>query len=304
MRHNVYMTSPEPFLRWAGGKRQLLPVIHAALPQNFDLSVNRFFEPFVGGGAVMFSLHDFFGGRVDARNRIVINDVNEELVCTYRALRDSKSDVLRKLSKLKSRISEDDYYTMRSKRPKNDVERAVRLIYLNRTGFNGLYRVNSSGAFNVPWGKLKNPTVCNEELLKVDSEWLKNVTIRHGSYSSALEDAKIGDVVYLDPPYIPLSLTSSFSRYAKDDFLEISQYALAGVIRGLTARGVRVVFSNSYTPTTLKVYGDLLDLRVINVTRSISAKSSSRGMVQEVIGINFDISECCDPKTMQSLTPG
>jgi DNA adenine methylase len=298
------MISPEPFLRWAGGKRQLLPVIHAALPKDFDLSANRFFEPFVGGGAVMFSLHDFFGGQASRRNRIIINDVNEELVCTYRALRDSNHDVLRGLSKLKSKISEDDYYKMRSRRPKSDVDRAVRLIYLNRTGFNGLYRVNSSGFFNVPWGKLKNPTVCNDELLIAVGEWLKNVTIRNGSYTSALEDAKMGDVVYLDPPYIPLSQTSSFSRYAKDDFLEIAQYALAGVIRGLTERGVRVVFSNSYTPTTLDIFGEVLDLRVINATRSISAKSSSRGVVQEVIGVNFDLSECCDPTAMRSLNQG
>jgi DNA adenine methylase len=141
-------------------------------------------------------------------------------------------------------------------------------------------------------------------LLIAVGEWLKKVIIRNGSYTSALEDAEFGDVVYLDPPYIPLSLTSSFSRYAKDDFLEVSQFALAGVIRGLTARGVRVVFSNSYTPTTMKIFGDVMDLRVIDVTRSISAKSSSRGVVQEVIGINFDLSECRDPMIMRSLIQG
>ncbi len=298
------MTKPEPFLRWAGGKRQLLPVIHAALPARMDLKSSRFYEPFVGGGAVMFSLADTTERGSLGRNRIVINDVNTELISTYRALRDSCESVISGLEKLQNKISEVDYYQMRDSSPKSDIDRAIRLIYLNRTGFNGLYRVNASGGFNVPWGKLRNPRVCNHPLLSSVGEWLRFVEIRSGSYSSAVEDAAEGDVVYFDPPYIPLTQTSSFSKYAKDDFRLLDQYALAGVIRGLTDRGVRVVLSNSYTPETLEIFGSIVKFRIIDVNRSISAKAASRGIVQEVIGTNFPLRESSSPELLRLLPKG
>ncbi len=296
------VTKPEPFLRWAGGKRQLLPILHAALPRDLDPAKVRFFEPFVGGGAVMFSLSEILTMPPTGRGRVVINDINAELVSTYMALRDNNAEVIAKLKRLRNNLSEADYYKMRASTPTSNVDRAVRLIYLNRTGFNGLYRVNASGDFNVPWGKLKNPTVCNEHLLSAVGDWLKHVEIRHGSFSSAVEDAKAGDVVYFDPPYIPLSLTSAFSKYSKDDFRELDQYALAGVIRGLIERGVRVVLSNSFTPTTLKIFGPVINLRVLDVTRTIAAKRESRGTVQEVIGISYRESDCADPALVQGLS--
>ena len=302
----------KPFLKWAGGKTQLINDIEKALPKDIFNDKFTYIEPFVGSGAVLFWMLNNFPNLEKA----VINDINEDLINTYKTIASRPTELISILEILQNEFhalegSEENkklyYYQKRelyNTRKEEQSGQAALFIFLNRTCFNGLYRVNSSGAFNVPWGKLKNPTVCNKELLFAVGEWLRNVVIRNGSYSSALEDAKFGDVVYLDPPYIPLSLTSSFSRYAKDDFLEVSQFALAGVIRGLTSRGVRVVFSNSYTPTTMNIFGDVMDLRVINATRSISAKSSSRGVVQEVIGINFDLSECRDPKLMQSLNQG
>ncbi len=298
------MTNPAPFLRWAGGKRKLLPILHAAIPPGFDLRFNRFFEPFVGGGAVMFSLSDVLQSPLSGRGRIVINDINVDLVETYTALRDYNSEVVEGLAALSSDVAEKDYYSMRGMSPESIVEKAIRLIYLNRTGFNGLYRVNSSGGFNVPWGKLKNPTVCNEPLLKAVGGWLQHVEIRSGSFISAVSDAEAGDLVYFDPPYIPLNTTSSFSKYAKDDFRITDQYALAEVIEGLSRRGVRVILSNSYTSESVKIFGPVLELRVVNVSRSIAAKSSSRGVVQEVIGLNYSIEDCSDPRSIGALPRG
>lgn len=302
IERNRAVTSPMPFLRWAGGKRQSLPLIHAALPRALSLKTNRFYEPFVGGGAVMFSLSEIFQARDVSNRAIVINDVNEDLIATYRALRDEPEKVVKGLRRLENRTAESDYYEIRSQVPKSSVERAVRLIYLNRTGFNGLYRVNSSGDFNVPWGKLKNPTICNEPLLRAVGSWLSHIDIRLGPFSTAVTDAKAGDVVYFDPPYIPLSPTSSFSRYAKNDFLEIDQYALAGVIRGLTARGVKVILSNSYTDETIRIFAEHLQMYVVDASRSISAKASSRGRVLEVIGLNFDAEESTNPEKIRTLT--
>ena len=295
------MTNPGPFLRWAGGKRKLLPILHAAIPPNIDLDSNRFFEPFVGGGAVMFSLSDVLKAPPSGRGRIVINDINTDLVETYTALRDHNVDVVEGLAALSNKLSENDYYSMRAISPESIVEKAIRLIYLNRTGFNGLYRVNSSGGFNVPWGKLKNPTVCNEPLLKSVGDWLQHVEIRSGSFISAVSDAEAGDLVYFDPPYIPLNATSSFSKYAKDDFRLTDQYALAEVIEELSQRGVRVILSNSHTSESVKIFGSVLELRVVDVSRSIAAKSSSRGVVQEVIGLNFSVEDCSDPRSIGAL---
>lgn len=298
------VTRPEPFLRWAGGKRQLLPILHAAMPKDLDLSEVRFFEPFVGGGAVMFSLSEILETPPEGRDRVVINDVNAELIATYTALRDNNNEVVAKLKRLRNKLSEADYYKMRATAPTSNVDRAARLIYLNRTGFNGLYRVNSSGGFNVPWGKLKNPNVCNEPLLLAVGNWLKHVEIRQGSFASAVEDAKSGDLVYFDPPYIPLSLTSAFSKYSKDDFRELDQYALAGVIQGLIERGVRVMLSNSFTPRTIKIFEPVINLRVLNVTRTIAAKKEARGTVQEVIGISYPESQCVNPTVVKNLSKG
>jgi DNA adenine methylase len=294
------MPEPQPFLRWAGGKRQLLPVIHASLPKDFSPTEHRFFEPFLGGGAMMFSLHNLFGNP-PSQGRIIVNDINPDLVNVYLTLKNDCESLVMLLRELSQKKSEKSYYKIRSWAPQLPVERAARMIYLNRTCFNGLYRVNRSGDFNVPWGKLKNPKICDAELLHAVSEWLRTVEIRNSGFAASVEDAREGDLVYLDPPYLPLSPTSKFSRYSVDDFLALDHYALAGVIQGLSARGVRVVLSNSNTPLTVAIYRSVVNLRKLNVTRSISAKTSSRGTVEEVLGLNYPVRDCREPKVISGL---
>jgi len=279
---------PAPFIRWAGGKRTLAPMLLSAIPATFDENNSRFFEPFVGGGAVMFALSQKF-----QNPKLIINDVNPDLVATYRTLQNNLEELVKELRKLSLDVSQEAFLKMRRSSPKNDVMKAARFIFLNKTCFNGLWRVNSKGEFNVPFGRSANPNtvinVLDEELLRINSAYLKKTVIREGSYITAVADAQKDDIVYFDPPYIPLNPTSSFSRYAKDDFVEVDQYALAGVIRGLSARGVKVIFSNSDTPLTREIYGGLLELRQVSVSRSISAKAASRVRVNEVIGVNFPI---------------
>jgi DNA adenine methylase len=276
-----------PFLRWAGGKRRLLPIITPSLPATFDPAKNRFYEPFVGGGAVMFELGNREAAVYVPGNRLVINDVNPDLVTTYTVLRDDVETLISHLERLEKKTSKDDFEVVKRKKPKSDVERASRFIYLNKTCFNGLWRVNSNGEFNVPYGKVAQPVVCDAELLRACSTRLQGAQIRLGSYVSAVNDSRAGDVVYLDPPYLPISPSSSFSKYAKDDFGKLDHYALAGVIRGLSERGVYVMMSNSDAPLTRQIFGGLLELRGLDVTRSISAGSASRTKVGEVLGINY-----------------
>jgi DNA adenine methylase len=276
-----------PFLRWAGGKRGLLPTIIPSLPPAFDPKKNRFFEPFVGGGAVMFELGDPASSLCVTGKQLVINDINPDLIATYTVLRDDVESLISRLAKMASKTSKDDFEVVKRKRPKIDLERATRCVYLNKTCFNGLWRVNSNGDFNVPYGKIARPVICDAALLRACSVRLQGACIRLGSYIAAVNDARPGDVVYLDPPYLPISPSASFSKYAKDDFGNLDHYALAGVIRGLSERGVYVMMSNSDTLLTRQIFGGLLELRSLDVTRSISAGSASRTKVGEVIGINY-----------------
>ena len=278
---------PTPFLRWAGGKRRLTSTIVPSFPIGFDPAKNRFFEPFVGGGAVMFSLGDSSATLYVPGNKLVINDVNPDLIATYTIIRDDVEGLIKELSKLAKSTSQTAFEKVKKSRPTNDLARAARFIYLNKTCFNGLWRVNSKGEFNVPYGHVRNPLVCDSELLRACSSRLQGAQIRLGSYVAAVNDAKAGDLVYLDPPYLPLSPSASFSKYAKDDFGKLDHYALAGVIRGLSERGVYVMMSNSDAPLTRQIFGGLLELRGLDVTRSISAGSASRIKVGEVLGINY-----------------
>jgi DNA adenine methylase len=193
------------------------------------------------------------------------------------------------LDALSRDLSKDAYLRIRSGIPSTDLERAARFIYLNKTGFNGLWRVNSKGLYNVPWGQLKSPTLyVRDNLLKV-SERLQGAEITHTDYRNALKEVKQGDLVYLDPPYIPLNLSSSFSRYAKDDFTIENQRELSAQISDLTERSVAVILSNSDTPETREIFGSSLHLFQIDAARAISAKASSRGSVKEIIAVNFEL---------------
>lgn len=283
------MSTPAPFLRWAGGKRKLVPTFQELIPAAFNPQKGRLFEPFVGGGALMLALGDSDNPLHIPGKRLVINDANPELTTTYRAIRDDVEALIALLGKLAADTSKAAFERQKKLAPSDDVTRAARFIFLNRTCFNGLWRVNSSGAFNVPYGNLANPFIFDPDALRAVSRRLTGAQIREGSYIQAVNDAKAGDLVYLDPPYLPLNPSSSFSKYAKDDFGQTDQYALAGAIRALTDRGVFVVFSNSDTPLTRHIFGPELDLWQISVARSISASAASRSKVHEVVGVNFQV---------------
>jgi DNA adenine methylase len=282
---------PVPFLRWAGGKRKLAETIVSTFPNSFNPIENNFFEPFVGGGAVTMHLGNKYQKTFVPGKNIFINDLNPDLITTYKVVQQDPDKLMKKLDSIGKRLDKVEFEKIRASKFNSPIDIAARFIYLNKTCFNGLWRVNSRGEFNVPWGKLKNPMIYNKNHIKLASERLLGATITNFNYTSALENAMKNDLVYLDPPYIPINQTSNFSKYAKEDFGALDQYALAGVIDGLTSRGVKVILSNSDTTMTRKIFGHSLSLHQLLVTRSISAKSSSRIQVNELIGVNFKIPE-------------
>ena len=279
----VNSVSPGPFIRWAGGKSKLAELIVSTFISDFDTNKNKFYEPFAGSAAVSFYLSRYITGK-----NLILNDVNPDLMITYLQIATNLDELLRELKKIKTKTSEIEYYKIRDSRPITDVKKAARFIYLNKTSFNGLWRVNSKGEYNVPYGKKNNPNILNTDLLIANSRYLHKSKIRIGSYTSSVNDAKKGDVVYFDPPYIPLINNKSFSQYAKDDFLEADHWALSGLIKGLTKKGVKVILSNSETTLTKYIYSDLIDVRLLDVRRSIGASAETRILAKEILGFNFN----------------
>lgn len=260
-----------------------------SFPKSFDPKKANFFEPFVGGGALMIRLGDLSSPVYVDGKHLFINDINPDLILTYNAIQKSPTRLMKELDRIAVKKNEVEYYKIREWNPSGKIQRAARFIYLNKTCFNGLWRVNSSGQFNVPFGKLKNPLIYDRSNILSISIRLKGATITNLPFANAVEKAQAGDLVYFDPPYIPLNVSSSFAQYAKEGFGLMDQYALAGVIEGLTNRGVNVILSNSDTKETREIFGPILSLHQISAPRSISAKASSRGDVKEVIGLNFKI---------------
>jgi DNA adenine methylase len=285
---------PQPFLRWAGGKRRLTGLLIQAFPTEFDPRVNRFFEPFIGGGALMFATGNKSSDLFIPGKNVFINDSNPDLVIVYKVIKYHLPELLKVLKKLSKNLGKEEFERIRSSSPRTEIARAARFIYLNKTCFNGLWRVNSSGQFNVPWGKLVNPLIFDQENLEACSKRLIGAKISCGSFTQAVETAKKGDLVYFDPPYLPLSPSSSFSQYAKDNFNTRDHEKLAEVISNLTDRGVSVILSNSDTPETRRIFDKLLTLRQISVNRSISAAAHARKPVNEVIGTNFQVKRGTD----------
>jgi DNA adenine methylase len=289
------ITELKPFLRWAGGKRQLLDRIHKVFPREFSLDRNSFYEPFIGGGALTFSLASGQFGATSSKysrqSKVLIGDQNPDLVAVYTTIRDDVDSLIELLKSPRFKISEDAYYRVRNMNcNQTGVEAAARFIYLNRLCFNGLYRVNSTGRFNVPYGRISNPTICDEPLLRAISSFLSSVDINHGSFEDTTSSATAGDLVYFDPPYIPVSPTASFTKYSTDDFAEQDHLDLMSCIVNLTNRGVNVILSNSYTEKTCEIYGSgPLQLYTLTANRSISASSKSRQKTSEVIGVSYDI---------------
>jgi DNA adenine methylase len=201
---------------------------------------------------------------------------------------------MKHLTKLGKQTDREAFEKVRASRPTAKIEIAARFIYLNKTCFNGLWRVNSKGEFNVPWGKLQNPRIFDESILRANSIRLRGAKIAKRDFLSQLKLAQKGDLVYLDPPYIPLSSSSSFSKYSKLDFNISNHEQLANCIESLTKRGVFVVLSNSDTSETRRIFGEFMNLYQISVGRSISANSESRKRVNEVIATNYEVESLSD----------
>ena len=278
-----------PFLKWVGGKRGLLPQLLPLIPKNF----NNYFEPFVGGGALFFELYRL--GLLQNK-KIFLFDINEELINTYKAVQQSPSKLLDKLEKFQQKHSKEFYYEVREwDRDKNfknidKVLRAARFIYLNKTCFNGLYRVNKKGYFNVPIGRYKNPKIYDEGLILNASYALKNATIEVADFSKAIELAKRGDFIYFDPPYYPLSNTSNFTSYTDLAFLEDEQKRLYQVFKELDKKGCFVMESNSDTNFIKNLYKDY-KIDIVYMHRFINSKKDGRGKIGETVIRNSKIFE-------------
>jgi DNA adenine methylase len=266
-----------PFLKWAGGKTQLLDQLRPLLPARHG----TYFEPCLGGAALFFALGAMGLGRA------VLTDVNEELIGCYCAVRDHVDLVIDALGR--HEYTPDHYYRVRDLRPAalSPHERAARTIYLNKTGYNGLYRVNRSGGFNVPIGRYRNPLFCDPPNLRACSNALQGVDLRVRPFEAVLEDAKARDFVYFDPPYVPVSATSDFTSYVPGGFGMDHQRRLADVFSRLAAQGVHVMLSNSDTPEVRALY-DGFRFDVVLASRHINSNAGRRGKVGEVVVRNFD----------------
>jgi len=277
-----------PFLKWAGGKRQLLPEIVKYVPKR--TSKHTYYEPFIGGGALLFELQP---------QKAVINDSNKELINCYEVVRDSLDELIEELSKDKYTNSETSYYEMRdldrsTKKYEilSEVEKAARIIYLNKTCYNGLFRVNSQGQFNVPFGRYKNPNFLDDAVLRAVNKYLNsnNITLLNQDFAEAVKDAKRGDFVYFDPPYDPVSETASFTGYDVNGFNRDEQERLKEEFDALHKRGCKVMLSNSCTDFILDLYKDYQDTIIkVRATRSINSNALKRGRVEEVLVLNYEI---------------
>ena len=281
MRQTRRYSVPHPFLKWVGGKRQLIEELKGRVYKVGDFG--RYHEPFVGGGALFFELARY---NKLGRKRAYLSDNNERLIETYLAVKEDVDGIIELLKDHKSRNCEVYFYEVRAKVPDTLVERAARIIYLNKTCYNGLFRENSKGLFNSPWGRYKNPKICDEENLRAVARALRKARIVHQHFEIILQDARPGDFVYFDPPYHPVSKTASFTAYAKGGFGEDSQRLLALVFAELDKRHVKVLLSNSMTDLIKSLYkGFKID--EVYATRAVNSRADRRGKVSEALIRNF-----------------
>lgn len=272
---------PRPFLKWAGGKTQLADALLERRPPRF----HTYHEPFVGSGAIFFRLY-----REKLIRHAVLSDINAELIDTYLAIRDHVKDVISILSEFP--YSKEFYYEIRRKDPwaLSLPERAARMIYLNKTGYNGLYRVNRRGQFNVPFGRYKSPRYLDPENLLAVSWALQNVEILCAPFESVIERARPGDWVYFDPPYVPLSQTASFTSYHANGFGLRDQERLRDVCIQLTQMNVYVMVSNSDTIIVRSLYQPphfVIDEVLAN--RAINCNGAKRGKIRELVITNYPV---------------
>ena len=296
-------TEAKPFLKWAGGKGQLLSQLSAHLPQCISNEPFTYVEPFVGGGAMLFYMLQRFGNIKKA----VINDVNEDLILAYRTIRDDVEPLIVRLAEMeKEYLSIDNqearsqmFYDIRehyNQHDESEMERAAQLIFLNKTCFNGLYRVNSKGGFNVPFGRYANPAICNPSVLRADSELLNSakVEICQGDFTQTSDYVDGLTFVYLDPPYRPLDATSSFTAYAKGDFNDDDQKRLATFCHELSGRNCLWMQSNAdcsaKNPDDTffeELYRDCHVSRLF-AARFINANPAKRGKLTELLIKNYE----------------
>jgi len=302
MIHTVTKVKAKPFLKWAGGKTQLLPTIDSFLPDSFRREKDiTYIEPFVGGGAMLF----FMLQKYPNIKKAIINDINPHLVKTYTTIRDNPYSLIDTLTELQENFrtvgdfeaQKELYLNIRSRfnqESLTDIEESAYMIFLNRTCFNGLYRENSKGRFNVPFGRYSNPTICDESLILADSELLQKVEILNGDF------ARTGDYVYgytffyFDPPYRPLDATSSFNSYVKESFDDNEQIRLKDFYSSLSLEGCREMLSNSDCKGRDaedvffdELYKDFFIERVY-AKRNINANASKRGTLTELLIRNYE----------------
>ncbi len=271
-----------PFLKWVGGKRQLLPEIEKLLPKG--CSNLLYYEPFVGGGALLFDLQP---------KKAIVNDYNEELVNVYKVIRDNPDELIEDLKKHENTAAY--FYEIRSvdRNPLfdklTDVQRASRVIYLNKTCYNGLYRVNNAGEFNTPFGRYKNPNIVNEPVIRAVSKYLNTakIQITNGDYASVLKDISSNSFVYLDPPYHPISDSSNFTGYVQGGWSERDQLRLRDVCDSLNEKGVKFLLSNSASDFIKDIYSEYR-IHVVKATRAINSDSTKRGQVDELLINNYE----------------
>ncbi|QGY44087.1 Dam family site-specific DNA-(adenine-N6)-methyltransferase [Maribellus comscasis] len=269
-----------PFLKWVGGKRQIIPTISQLIPKN----PSNYYEPFIGGGALLFHLQP---------SEAVVNDCNTELITVYEVIRDNVEELIEDLKKHNN--EESYFYRIRAidrtdgYKNLSKIEIASRVIFLNKTCYNGLYRVNSSGEFNSPFGKYKNPNIVNEITLRAVSKYLNsnNIKILNQDFEEALTDIEKGSFVYFDPPYDPISKSSNFTGYSHGGFNEEEQIRLRNLCNKIDNQGIDFLLSNSATPFILELYKDY-NITFVKANRSINSVANKRGEIDEVLIRNYD----------------
>lgn len=287
MRQQYSQISTEfvkPFVKWAGGKRQLMPILSQHLPEKYD----RYFEPFLGGGAMLF-----YTITQNPKRKCHVSDLNSDLILTYITIRDKIEDLILSLkthSKKYSKNSKTYYYSVRDSQPKSQVEKTSKLLFLNKTCFNGLYRVNSKGKFNVPLGRYTNPNIINEENLRTVSHALKsnNIKITCRDFSSILNDAKKGDFVYFDPPYQPVSATANFTSYTNRNFTSDDLHRLSKICEKLDSKGCKFLLSNSNSTEVFETFSKRSwKILEIEANRAINSNSKNRTGHTELLIKNY-----------------
>lgn len=267
----------EPFIKWVGGKRQILKHLVSSLGK-----FENYHEPFLGGGALFFELYN-----KNMINKAYLYDYNSELINTYNTVRNDVFDLINELKKPIYKNEKEAFYKIRSLEVNDNIQRAARFIYLNRTAYNGLYRVNSHGKFNAPFGKYNHINLVDQGKLLSDSKALQKAKILSGDFSNVTKYAKKGDLIYFDPPYQPISKTSSFTSYTDKCFTENDQIRLSKIFRELDAKGCKVMLSNSNTKLINELYAGY-EIEEVYANRAINSKGTGRGKISELIVRNWE----------------